>query len=240
MLLGYDTETTGLDPHHGSRAYLVTLSSTDGEGEIDTVYYEWNVDPETRMPAVDPNDLQEIQVAFDKADRYLAHNTKFDLTFLNLAFEGEFRWDWSKCLDTVMAAHLVESNKPKDLTHLCMKWMHIDIDKYEQNIRKHTLKARVAAKRDYPNWDIAERDLPCMPSAKDKVWKYDMWLPRAIALQEKYPKDHPWWMALPDYANVDSEAMVLLYRVLYKEIKERNLEKIYRARLKHLEPTLPS
>jgi DNA polymerase I-like protein with 3'-5' exonuclease and polymerase domains len=73
-----------------------------------------------------------------------------------------------------------------------------------------------------------------MPSAKEKTWKYDMWLPRAIAEHEKYPKHHSWWTVTSDYANGDSAATRAIFSVQVKLLKQRDLWEIYLERLKLL------
>jgi DNA polymerase I-like protein with 3'-5' exonuclease and polymerase domains len=73
-----------------------------------------------------------------------------------------------------------------------------------------------------------------MPSAKEKVWKLDMWLPRTVAKAESYAADHPWWTVLAEYSTSDSEATMLLFKAQWDILQERGLWNIYLERLKVL------
>ena len=85
-----------------------------------------------------------------------------------------------------------------------------------------------------PDWRIASPNLPEMPSAKGTPWKYDMWLPRAIAKHVEYVADHLWWTLCSEYANSDSATTLPLYKRQLEIIEERGLLRIYEERLKVL------
>lgn len=71
-----------------------------------------------------------------------------------------------------------------------------------------------------------------MPSAKEVIWKNDMWLPRAIAKAHDYAPDHPWWTVLRDYANVDSAVTIQIFEIQKKILEESGLWPIYLERRK--------
>jgi DNA polymerase I-like protein with 3'-5' exonuclease and polymerase domains len=85
-----------------------------------------------------------------------------------------------------------------------------------------------------------------MPSAKtgskkdkkgvesESPWKFDCWLPRAIALKEDYPKNHAWWTVLSEYGNSDSTVTLPLYKIQKQLLEEKGLWKIYEEKLKLL------
>lgn len=228
-MLAIDTECTGLDFYHGAMPYLVTICDEDQN----QTYWEWNVDPLTRKPVIIYNDLKEIERAIKEADRLVFQNSTFDVKALSILMP-KFNWPWDRIEDTLYSAHLLASNKPKNLTSLALQYLSIDLQPYEDRMQEAVQEARRIARRGYPDWRIANKDLSDMPSAKEKVWKFDCWLPRAIAKRESYPSDHLWWAVTAEYANADSAATVAIAKRHRELLKERNLEKIYRERIKML------
>jgi DNA polymerase I-like protein with 3'-5' exonuclease and polymerase domains len=101
-------------------------------------------------------------------------------------------------------------------------------------MKEATKEAIKIAKDKYPDWQLAKSGRPDMPSARSSVWKYDTWLPRAIANVEGYPEDHPWWTVTSEYANADSAATLALFRCQVDLLKRRGLWNIYLERLKLL------
>ena len=209
MILSLDTETTGLDFRHGCAPYFVTFATEEGEN----IYFEWDVDPTTRDPVIDRKDLREIQDIIDDAEILALQNTKFDLSALQVAFQGKLRWNWSKVFDTLLAAHLLDSGKPKDLTSLSARYLKINVKPYEQKIRAATMRARHLAKKHFSSWQIAKAGNPKIPSARGEVWKYDMWLPKQVALALKYEESHEWLSLCEQYANTDSLVTVELAKL---------------------------
>ncbi len=228
-MLSLDTETTGIDFHYGAQPFLVTFCDNAGFN----TWFEWDVDPLTRKPIVPLKDIKQIRRLCSKAKSLVLQNSKFDVKALKVGV-GLEDWDWGKVDDTLIAGHLINSGEPHDLTFMVMRYLHSNLTKYEDEIKKATKEARNYVRRQYPDWLIAKAGLPCMPSAKGEVWKFDMWLPRAIAKEEKYKEDHPWWTVLSTYANVDSVSTYNLFKVQRKILKERGLWDIYKHRLKLL------
>lgn len=197
MIYSLDTETQGIDFHHGTRPYLVTFCNERSEN----IWWEWQVNPKTRMPIIPPGDLSEIQDLIDEAELLILHNTKFDYQALQTVFRGKLRWDWTKVRDTLLAGHLLASNLPHDLTSMAIQYLQVNIEPYEKRLEKVVKECRKYAKREYPEWQLAKVGLPSMPSVKakderkryrgddkDTLWKADGWLPAAIAKAENLPK----------------------------------------------------
>ena len=181
MMLGLDTETTGLDLRHGAKPYFISTAHEDGTNE----WWEWDVDPLTREPKVSKRDIREIHKAIDGADSLVLQNPKFDVAALN-AIDPAFgeNWPWEKTYDTLLAGHLLASNEPHDLTSMVLIYLGVNMQPYEDDIMEATKACRRICQNKntpYPDWRIAKVGDPLMPSAKGKVWKYDMWLPRAMA-----------------------------------------------------------
>ena len=200
MTFALDTETTGLDLYHGAKPFFVTVCHDDGR----QVWYEWDVDPRTREPQIPKADLRELkellgQVATWSKDfdieiaarhQIITQNGKFDVAALETI--GITNWPWQQTHDTLIASHILASNQPHDLTSLTLTYLLHDLKPLEDDMRKACMKARGIARRKYPDWQIAKKGLPSMPSAKgdpkktlrggekDSPWKFDCWLPRAM------------------------------------------------------------
>lgn len=244
-LLALDTETSGLDLHHGARPFYVTISDEASA----TGYWEWNTDPLTRRPEVVAEDVVEVMQAVEAAEEIVTHNGKFDVKALATIIPG-LDWPWEKTHDTLLAAHLLASNQPKNLTALALMYLGVDILPLEKALevavkaaRGIVQQARLRVKRakvgedkaePYANWRIAEEHLPEMPSAGESTWSYDYWMPRAMRLA-KHPSAKPEWeTVLRDYSNADSMVTLALWRYMREELKRRDLWDIYLERRKLL------
>lgn len=230
-MISLDTETTGLDFYHGAGPFLVTTCDDNG----DVNYWHWSVDPFTREIKVPKDDLREIQNVISSASRLILQNTKFDFAALNLLFRKhgrELRWNWKIVEDTLVAGHLLASNAPHDLTSMVLVYLRENIQPFEDRMDEAVKEARKIGKK--LGFRIAAKDLPEMPSAKEKTFKYDLWLPKEVAKHEQYPLDHPWWNLTEEYANIDSVTTLALFKAQEEHLKLRNLEAIYRERIKIL------
>lgn len=228
-----DTETNGIDFQHKSTfTFFVTIC----DEQFNIQYFEWEVDPLTRKPLVPQADIEEIREIINLEDQWVLQNCRFDVKALDTigVFNEECQWDWSKVNDTLIAGHLLASNAPHDLTSMALMELGVNIKPYEERLREAVNEARRMARSKYPTWKIAKRGLEGMPSAKEAVWQYDMWLPRAIALEERYPDSHPWWTVLAEYSNADSSVTLPLMKKQLQKIEQRGLSKIYAERLKLL------
>lgn len=239
MIISLDTETTGLDIVHGAKPFLVTWCEV-GEPPC---YIEWPVDPLTRQVLYDPDELACIAELLEAAELIYLHNAKFDaraLTSIGISLP------WTKVRDTLVASHLLASNRPHNLTWLCIEYLGKDIEPLEQNVKKVTQVCRAIVKRDFPSWRIAQEGLPDMPSVRnsskrdeDKPWKNDMWLPRALfwELEQsdrqdvKNSRNQDWLDACSKYACGDSEHTLYLGLEMEKLIRERGFWNIYEHRL---------
>jgi DNA polymerase I-like protein with 3'-5' exonuclease and polymerase domains len=230
-MISLDSETTGVDVYHGALPFFVTACTDQGE----QLWWEWDVNPLTRRPTVPAVDLDEIQqTILDQPGPLVLQNSKFDVAALTALFKAHGRvleWPWGKVEDTLIAGHVLASNRPHDLTSMALQYLGVDIQPYEdalevavQKCRRIVQQARLRLKRgtqprrqrptrtplavrkrlptegyaqgllfsqedlaekggtDDPLavWCIAEKGLDGMPSAREKTWKFDTWLPRAM------------------------------------------------------------
>lgn len=236
--IGLDTETSGIDVHHGARPYLITIS----DEQYNNTHWEWDVEPTTRKVKVPKQDVEEIAHAILKAEYVVGQNVKFDLGMLNPIMPKGFKWPYEVIHDTTYSAHLIASNQAKDLTSLALDYLDIDIRQYEDELETASNKCRnLVRRKNSPigDWLIAKKGLACMPSAKDKCWKYDMWLPKAVAKWAKLgtPKersDKLKWLGVPaatllsweglvaTYANCDSASCLAIFLKHKQILEERN------------------
>lgn len=243
-----DTEDTGIDLYHNAKPFLVTICKHAKGGPNQNLYWECDVDPLTREPQWTDEDLDEIKAEVESGEELALQNPVFDVTAL-ATLPLDIEWPWNKTYDTLLGGHLLGSNLPHDLTSMLMMYLGVNIEKYEQIIKKSTEEARKIARKEHKDWLIAKKGLAGMPSAKgeqkkDKAsglpgsspWKFDMWLPRTIARIHKYSKSHPWWTDCANYANADSAGTLPLMEHMIEKIKERDLWEIYLESLKILWP----
>ena len=228
MIISLDTETNGLDFVHGAMPFFVT--SCDDRGVIR--FWEWQVDPYTRKPDVLADDVAEIVELLEAADTIYLHNAKFDCRAL--ATIG-IMLPWEKARDTLVMSHLLASNHRHDLTSVCMEYLGVNIEPHELFVKEVVQACRAIARKEYPEWMIAEEGLPCMPSIKpssnrdeDKPWKNDMWLPRAMGLvHDPTRMPNGWATACARYANADSEHTLPLGIHLEEQIRRRGYWSVY-------------
>lgn len=227
-LLGWDTETTGLDICHGARPFM--LSVTDEN--LETLTWVWEVDPKTRRVLYDKNDLAEIKKLARRKDcRHLFHNAKFDIRMI-VVMLGCNPFDYSLVDDTVLSSHLLYSSADIDLTSVAIEELGLCIRSYEADIKAAAQSAQSMARRRFPGWKVAKAALEETPNAKNSPWAFDMWLPAALAKKLKYPKTHPWYNVCTKYNTTDTTVLVEIFKSQQAKLKERGLLPVYHERLK--------
>lgn len=239
MIISLDCETTGVDFAHDAMPFLVTtciVNSESIDGEIEAVirFWEWPVDPLTRMPHIPDEEVAAIAELLDAADLVYMQNSKFDARALK---KIGVALPWEKVRDTLVAGHLLASNHPHDLTSMCIEYLGVDIEKHEIHIKEVVRACRALAKRNNPEWILAEEGEDGMPSVKssskrdeDKPWKNDMWLPRAMLLNYD-DLNTEWEDACSRYANADSEHTLPLGLEMERIVRERGLWAHYQFNL---------
>lgn len=230
-MLAIDSETTGIDLHHGARPFLVSMCR---EGE-EPYYWEVDVDPMTRAPQWDKKQLLEIRDDIYSADWLVGQNIKFDYKALFLLFRDhhiQFKPPWEKTYDTLIAGHLLCSNQKHDLTSMGIQYLGDDISQYEARLKKAVISAGARCKREYPDWCRADKNNPKTPSVRQSKWGHDMWLPRAYARHSSLEAKHPWWTVCSDYACHDPLTTLYLWLEMEAEIKSRGLWRIFLERMK--------
>ncbi len=262
MIISLDCETTGFDFNFGARPFFVTTCDFKGN----QTFWEWDVDPFARQVRIPSDDLKGIARLIRDADRLILQNAKFDVAALRFAGIMDFPWD--KVEDTLIAGHVLASNQPHNLTDMAMQYLHEDIEPHEKRLKQAVNEARRLVRSAYPDWAIAKEDRPDMPSAHGEPWKMDMWLPRCVAVRERYRKPslkckhttmfegreidawgtnwicceclgHRFHIVLQEYSNPDSSITGLIWREQEELLKEQDLWEIYRESMK-LPPVIGS
>ncbi len=237
-MLAVDSETTGLDFRHGAKPFFVTLC----DESLSPTFFQWDVDPFTRQPEIPEEDIDELGelLSPNNTGRLVLQNSKFDVKALATIHQpfGDY-WRWEDTDDTLIAGHLLASNKPHNLTDMAIMWLGINIQPYEDAISAACNEARRLCRtrdfvEDFGEWALAKEGRLDMPSAGEKCHKFDMWLPRCIAQRLGFHKSHPWWTVLEEYSNADSVVTVQLIQAQLDMIKKRGLKKLYYERLKVL------
>lgn len=246
MMLGVDTETTGLDRFHGCIPYLVTTCDHTNKHRV----YTWGVNPKTREVLVERQDCLEIQGLLDRANKLIFHNAKFDLKMLS-AIGIKVNHLWGKVEDTLFIAHMLASQEKHDLTSVIDQYLKHDISSFEDKLEECVQAARRWCRSHLKDWKLASEAIvdddgfQLMPSTKGsndksgRAWMADTWLPKAVAEHNgpswvKGTQNENWLTVTEEYADIDSSCLIPLFNVMMKEVQRRKLEKVYRERLKIL------
>lgn len=229
-MIAKDCETTGVDFHHGALPFFFTFCDEAGE----QLWWEADVDPVTRKPLWTSEDLAEIEEYGNLHSEWIYQNCKFDLKAEKVVGIRHPDDAWDRVQDTLIAAHLLASNQPHDLTSLALQYLGANIEPLEKDLATAVHDARKLCRKECPTWRLAKEGLPEMPSAKQTVWKADYWLPRTVCQVFGWPESHPWQTVLSKYANSDSATTMILWKVMRAEIERRGLWAIYKERMRLL------
>lgn len=222
--LALDTETTGLSPRHGARAYAV--SGCDAHGK--SYFWDWPVDPVTRKPKIKANDQQikEIKTTLSRYDQFVFHHSKFDIRHLVAIgvlpphVPNEF---WANVHDTLPMSHVLSSNESHELKDLGLKYLDI-LDDDERAI-ENQCKAFRQQKAIPDHYNLNFKD------GKDGkqgewIWKTDSWLLKALNPKSK---------VLETYARLDAERTIRLFLLFREMLASDGLEALYERERKLLQ-----
>ncbi len=239
-ILAVDTEDTGVDHYHGAKPFLISFCD-----DKECWAKEWLVDPYTRQPKIKREDLDEALHTISTAEELWLQNGKFDVAAIK-TIAPEFEWPWHKTYDTILGGHLLNSRGKRSLDELVWEHLRIDMRPFEEKLKEQTKSARKYIQQQLPTWKLAREGMPGMPSAKGgderkatkkgtestSPWKFDLWVPRALASHLKYKENHPYWSVTLDYALEDAKMTWFLATKMKQKIMERGLWKIFQVRCK--------
>src|ERR1700722_20584693 len=164
MTWAFDTEDTGVDFWHGARPFFVSIVDED-----DTITsYEWAVDPLTREVSIPEDDVEEIRLRVARLrgwgkfteeirerHKVVGQNVSFDVRAMEFIGVTD-DWPWAMTHDTLIAAHLLASNQPHNLTDLCTQYLGVEIEPLERSLEAATQEARRMCRSQLPGWSIAK------------------------------------------------------------------------------------
>lgn len=233
LILSLDTETDGMDLYHSCHPYFVTICHSHSPKE--PLYWQWRVDPVLRQPTVDRSDVAEIAHWLEEADEIVFTNAKFDIRALvSIGLKWKEKW-WNKVHDILLSGHLLGSGDNLYLDDLALKYLRLNIRQYEDKLQEIVTAARSLAKRQFPNWKIANKEgllgYPSMRGSSSnedlKLWKWDTWLPTELAIKLNYAPGHEWFNSLHDYALTDSCVTLAVRQVHTELMNKRGVTALY-------------
>jgi DNA polymerase I-like protein with 3'-5' exonuclease and polymerase domains len=230
MKLALDTEATGVRLRHGDFPFAVSACDEDGQ----VWYWEWAVDPFTRIPEIRRSDVAAIKRLI--AGKHLIfHNASFDiraLALLGIVVTEPYE-------DTMVAAHACCSGQKLGLKELAE--LHIDYPSSDEEMlvalvnRCHRIcsTAKHWVKRGKktgipPTLEGFDPDVVSQYMLADSA-KADMWLPRVM-----FPQDQ----TCRQYATGDVERTMGLWFFLTQQLKRLSLWQQYHEQMDSLRVTM--
>lgn len=234
--LAVDTEATGVNFFHNEKdpfasccPFVVTTCTESGDAR----YFDFKVDPRTRIVRINPKVRSEIANHL-KRKPLVFHNAKYDVMALNalgirlsladkLLFKAlDFYQDDATIAhkivvpmihDTMLASHVLYTDQSHKLKDLALQYLDFS-DRDQTYLHEQIVHCRAVARRLHPDW-ILHPDVPA-----------DAWLLQALAssLPEKDA-------ALRDYAVKDAERTALLWEVFRRQLVRDGLGHRYEREL---------
>lgn len=208
-----DTETTGLSTYIGCRPFAVGMCFEDGEEK----FWEWPVDPMTRMPIVNDKDRKEIQkICSDPNLMKEFWNMKFDINMLK-SIGIDVAWP---CGEGTFMAKACDATRPTFALKPLSKSLIDYPDDDQKDLQKAVVKCRRVAKK--LGWKIAQ--------GKDAVVQ-DYWLPFTLAhFHPRLARKHDLYKfkdANKKYCVSDCERTIFLCTYFRHGMKDLKTEPIY-------------
>lgn len=231
-LAAFDCETTGSALFHGVLPFMVCVTFENRE----QLTFEWDVDPFTRIPEIDPGELAElIELLMNEDYLWVGHNIKFDVRCIEKAWEfieGKTSTAFTplkflrRSHDTMLMSHALDNKGSHGLKDLAVRYL--DIAEEDVALLKQQVEAARAFGRQQ-GWKIASiENCPYeLEAPSGGWWIIDMWMPKAMYLEEAC-RGH----LLPgdDFDNIckkyclrDTERTILLFSLLREELNKEGL-----------------
>lgn len=233
-MLAIDTETTGLFPHKGCRAFIITACS-----ESSKYIWKFPVNPFTREVTYNQETLDDFLDVVHQHEELIFHNGNFDIQVLDAipsTLSIEYIFQKFDVHDTMVMAHVQRSDRKLGLKHLGVVVLGYPADD-ETALTSATQSARTKAEK--LNWEIASstNPHPSLIGTQDQIWRADYWVPALYAQKTGLPKNHPWRTVCDEYALNDAERTMGLYLVL-KEMMTTKQKVAYNKERRLMKPIL--
>ncbi len=259
-LVGFDCEATGLDAHHGARPFYITLcdendATTSWDWDVDPLTRAVKVIKSDLLEIkqhLHDKDVVGQNLKFDvtmlsQVDPWFFH-WDWDRTYDMLDAAHLLASNELKNQTVLVLKYLRVNLKPwEDALEKCVKECRSMVQQARLRIkRRNTRMVEQRSKDDEQDldaadwkqdeflatWAIAEEGRGDMPSAKEKTWAFDFWLPKQIAKHLSYESDHRYWTANSDYSDRDSASCVPCWKQMRTLIEKRGYWSHYEDRRK--------
>lgn len=216
-VIGYDTETTGLNPWSSAvyakygmaaaRPFAFAFKDVFGN----SAFIRWEVNPKTRQVIASKRDIKDMsEILGDPNIVKVGHNISFDIRMSRLS---GIKFDWTKIHDTQFLAHVLTGGSlfSYALKTLASQWLEME-NTSQKELEENTKKARHEAKKK--GWNISNEEV----HGKKEHWRADYWLADPEVLKK--------------YALDDLEMTVPLYLGLAEKLEEApSLKPVYETEI---------
>ena len=217
--VAFDTEGTGLTPHHGCLPFMI--QACDGE------YNHWwcgKVNPYNRFDVEwKVTELEKFLDFFYDCDKVVFHNTKYDVRMIYLILKkynlhkGFLNFCFKHFEDTILAGHALCSGDSQSLKHLAKKYF----DYYDDNEKLLSAAVQQARNTAPSNYDLAKKGHSAFGGINKGQWyKSDYWLVMDETLT---------------YGLSDVEMTLMFWEMAQDAILKEGLTEPYNTRKKLLE-----
>lgn len=201
--LAIDTEATDLTHRRWAQPFMV--STCDPKGQ--QLLWEWEVDPYSRQPIIPKNDIRELrELTEDPSTELIFHNAVYDVAMLRRVGVdvNRHRPKWEGIQDTMLLAHVVNSQHPRGLKTLAITYLEI-LDDDEKRLSEVVNAARRRAPKA---WKIGDSK------------HCDYWLPAALYRHDPKALSRDEAEACKVYNLRDSERTMLLWIAFQRFLSE--------------------
>lgn len=165
--IAVDTEGTGLNVWRGARPFAVSMCTPEGE----TLYWEWEVDPKTRLPIIPAKDVKELNGILNTPDTVKTFwNSQYDILALSM-IGVHVMWPFAEV--SFMARSTCNIEFAYALKPLSKKYLDFS-DEDQSDLREAVVKCRRICKK--LGWNVATKKT----HGGDKPWLADYWLPETL------------------------------------------------------------
>lgn len=174
-VIGYDTETTGLNPWKSAvyekygmfpaRPFAFVFKDLHGN----SAYIRWEVDPKTRKVIKIEKDVKAMsEILGDPKIVKVGHNLSFDIRMSRIS---GIKFDWTLVHDTQFLAHVLTGGSlfSYGLKALAFQWLEME-NTSQKALEENTKKARQAAKK--AGWNVSNEET----HGVKECWRSDYWL----------------------------------------------------------------
>lgn len=197
VLSAYDCETNGGNLFHGDLPFMHCFTFENKE----QLTIEWEVDPFTRQPLIEIDEMVYIVQLLQDAQRcWIGHNIKFDTRCEEKAIQtilgqDDYESDSPEikvlqsfdpveflrtAQDTHTLSHAIDNRGSHKLKDLCVRYLDIGEDDVEA-LKSQVEQSRIIGKRyGFKIASPSTRPFDSSSEESNAWWKIDMWVPAAL------------------------------------------------------------